>query len=628
MCMFSFFIMSKICIMNCDTIDKQLEITNLYTNPITPDSCNNDLFPHQPIIDNQQSHTINDIPFRKDSNDVSFSELFNNYVNGVSTKKDTTNIKDNDIPCDVIQTDIKDNDIHCDVVQTDIKDNNIPCDVIQIDVKDNDIPCDAVQTDIKDNDDVKTNCVKPERKKYIKHHKNIDTISDMFETTFVNDRECVNSCKNIIIDNSLKPCFITMENSCDMTIKNMHNLNSNGNPSFITTNCGSFYLDDKCSNKTIVYNTSVDKCVCGWKIIGSKYNNFYPTKLLDTLQNNLSKSSFGSSVSVSGNGQQIIVGGLSNLNCIGGSWAFDYCSDNFVFNSELFAQNNIGCSFHGISVSSNYDGSVIAIGGSGDNDGIGACWLYDMTTGEQIKYKLIGSGNIGSSHQGMNVKLSSDGNMLFVGGSYDNNKSGTVWCFRNNGYDENYSDWGQLNIISVDDTHLFGSHIATNHDGSIIAISSNDNVRVFNLINDEWHCINTFTGTITDLYLSPCGKYLIAVTQYSIIILKNTLHKSSCEYKIQDIIHVTQLCQINKIFSMCSCANCKTIIISCVSDDDKYKILCFVKINGSYHLQSIIPIETTINHTNISLSMSHDGKITAVGIQSENDYDGSCIILS
>jgi len=56
----------------------------------------------------------------------------------------------------------------------------------------------------------------------------------------------------------------------------------------------------------------------------------------------------------------------------------------------LIGTNNIGASFQGISVSTNFDGSTIAVGGSGDNNGIGACWIFVKDGNEWIeKCKIV-----------------------------------------------------------------------------------------------------------------------------------------------------------------------------------------------------------------------------------------------
>lgn len=76
------------------------------------------------------------------------------------------------------------------------------------------------------------------------------------------------------------------------------------------------------------------------------------------------------------------------------------------------------------------DGNTAAIGSPSDDTGNGAVWIYVRKCGVWEKQaKLYGALTSGPSNQGISVSLSADGNTLAVGGSSDNTGIGAVWVF-------------------------------------------------------------------------------------------------------------------------------------------------------------------------------------------------------
>lgn len=91
----------------------------------------------------------------------------------------------------------------------------------------------------------------------------------------------------------------------------------------------------------------------------------------------------------------------------------------------------------GRSVALSSDGLTLAIGGPLDEDGFsnlaGATWIFvrNATTGvwSQQGAKLVGTGYVGDSKQGTSVSLSSDGDIVSIGGNNDDSGNGAVWIF-------------------------------------------------------------------------------------------------------------------------------------------------------------------------------------------------------
>jgi hypothetical protein len=99
--------------------------------------------------------------------------------------------------------------------------------------------------------------------------------------------------------------------------------------------------------------------------------------------------------------------------------------------SKLVGIGTDGTKREGSSVSISGDGSTLAVGGFGDNGGVGATWIFKQNNGmwAQQGSKLVGSNNIGYSRQGTSVSLNSDGKTVAVGGDGDNGNKGAVWVF-------------------------------------------------------------------------------------------------------------------------------------------------------------------------------------------------------
>jgi hypothetical protein len=103
--------------------------------------------------------------------------------------------------------------------------------------------------------------------------------------------------------------------------------------------------------------------------------------------------------------------------------------------SKLVGTGAIGSADQGFSVALSADGNTAIVGGSQDNSGAGAAWVWTRSGGvwTQQGGKLIGSGALGAAQQGRSVALSADGNTAIVGGPYDNSSAGAAWVWTRSG---------------------------------------------------------------------------------------------------------------------------------------------------------------------------------------------------
>ena len=81
-----------------------------------------------------------------------------------------------------------------------------------------------------------------------------------------------------------------------------------------------------------------------------------------------------------------------------------------------------GVAQQGYGVALSADGNTALLGGPGDNNGVGATWVFirDVSGAwSQQGSKLVGTGAVGHAHQGFSVAVSADGDTALVGGPLD-----------------------------------------------------------------------------------------------------------------------------------------------------------------------------------------------------------------
>jgi len=140
----------------------------------------------------------------------------------------------------------------------------------------------------------------------------------------------------------------------------------------------------------------------------------------------------GFSVALSGDGNTAIVGGRFDNSQTGAAWVFTRSGSVWTQQgSKLVGTGAAGIAQQGYSVALSSDGNTAIVGGSFDNNGVGAAWVFTRSAGvwSQQGNKLVGAGAAGSAFQGVSVALSGDGNTAIVGGYADNDYVGALWVF-------------------------------------------------------------------------------------------------------------------------------------------------------------------------------------------------------
>lgn len=230
-------------------------------------------------------------------------------------------------------------------------------------------------------------------------------------------------------------------------------------------------------------------------------------------------AAFGYAVSLSADGLTAIAGGFYDNSNIGAAWILKSNGNSWTQQgNKLVGSGSVGATvLQGFSVSLNADGNTAIIGGPGDNNSIGAAWVFTRSGSSwtQQGSKLVGAGYVGSgTNQGNAVTLNADGNICMFSGNYDDSNNGAAWVFTRSG-----------NTWSQNGNKLVGiGNVGAAQQGSSLCISANGSNAIVGGYSDNslkgaaWIFIppsssadlSTFTlssGSLTPLFSSGVISY-------------------------------------------------------------------------------------------------------------------------
>ena len=139
----------------------------------------------------------------------------------------------------------------------------------------------------------------------------------------------------------------------------------------------------------------------------------------------------GTSVAIAADGNTAVVGGSADDNFIGAAWIWTRAGGVWTQRgAKLVGSDGVGGPNQGWAVSVSDDGTTIIVGAPGDNSGAGAAWVWTTSGATWIQQgsKLVGSGG-SSANQGTSVSMAGDGNTAIVGGAGDNGGEGATWAW-------------------------------------------------------------------------------------------------------------------------------------------------------------------------------------------------------
>ena len=139
----------------------------------------------------------------------------------------------------------------------------------------------------------------------------------------------------------------------------------------------------------------------------------------------------GLSIALSGDGNTAILGSPADNYGVGAAWVFFRNAGVWAQQSKLVGTGAVGPAQQGISVALSADGSTAIVGGNADNHSVGAVWVFTRFSGTWTQQgpKLVGTDAVGAAGQGTSVALSAGAGTIVVGGSEDNGGVGAAWVF-------------------------------------------------------------------------------------------------------------------------------------------------------------------------------------------------------
>jgi hypothetical protein len=141
-------------------------------------------------------------------------------------------------------------------------------------------------------------------------------------------------------------------------------------------------------------------------------------------------------VALSADGNTAMIGGAGDDSSVGAAWIFTRNGEVWTQQgSKLVGTGAVGAAGQGEYGALSADGNTALVTGRGDNGSVGAVWVFTRSNGvwSQQGTKLVGSGAVGASEQGIGVSLTADGNTAMIGGVGDNGNAGATWVFTRSG---------------------------------------------------------------------------------------------------------------------------------------------------------------------------------------------------
>jgi RHS repeat-associated protein len=195
---------------------------------------------------------------------------------------------------------------------------------------------------------------------------------------------------------------------------------------------------------------------------------------------------FGDSVSLSSNGNLVVIGGEGDSSSTGAAWIFTRSGSTWTQQAKLTGKEETGAGHFGSSVAVSANASTVLVGGEADNTNVGAAWVFtetEVTTEKKVGCtttitktkawtqqgaKLTGSEEKGEGDFGDSVALSSEGSTALIGGRGDNTKTGAAWVFTRSG-----STWSQqVKLTASEETGAgaLGASVALSSEGGNTAL--------------------------------------------------------------------------------------------------------------------------------------------------------------
>jgi hypothetical protein len=183
-----------------------------------------------------------------------------------------------------------------------------------------------------------------------------------------------------------------------------------------------------------------------------------------------SYSSQGTSVSLSSDGTWLAVGGPGYHNDLGAIWVYRYDGSALAVmpGMPLADTSAARCMGQGASVDLSSDGTVLAVSAWSEDEQQGGVWAYRYDGGslwaEMPGMPSCREGGKGGTRQGPSVSLSRDGTLLAVGGT--DNHAWRTWSYQYDG-----SGWAAMPGMSLSGrANPYEINVRLSSDGNVLAV--------------------------------------------------------------------------------------------------------------------------------------------------------------
>ena len=187
---------------------------------------------------------------------------------------------------------------------------------------------------------------------------------------------------------------------------------------------------------------------------------------------------FGASIAINSDGTRVVIGApyAKPEGSIDGGVVYIFSYDGVMWAEEakLTSSDKTAHDYFGISVSISLDGSRVAVGAYGQDDGVtdaGAVYIFLRTnTTWTQETKIVANDRAASDRFGHSVAISSDGSRVVVGAYGANNYVGAAYIFLRTS-----TTWAQeakLLVSGKTVIDLFGSSVAISSDGTRVVVGA------------------------------------------------------------------------------------------------------------------------------------------------------------
>jgi phosphodiesterase/alkaline phosphatase D-like protein len=181
---------------------------------------------------------------------------------------------------------------------------------------------------------------------------------------------------------------------------------------------------------------------------------------------------FGFSVGLSSEGNTALIGGPGDSSKSGAAWVFARSGETWSQQKKLAGGEESEDGEFGSSVSLSSEGNTALIGGPGDSEGAGAAWVFALSEGlwSQQGAKLTAKSGEESKKGafGSSVALSAEGNTALVGGPGDEEAIGAAWMLTRSAEGIWSQQGGKVTAKSGEEIEkgAFGASVALSFDGN------------------------------------------------------------------------------------------------------------------------------------------------------------------